>query len=103
MNRLKEIRLNRGLTQKEIAEKIGCSVGAYSKYEHGDREPSITVLNRMADYYNVSVDYLIGRDVMEQGSLTEHEKEILDLLRRSSEYVRKTSYEILMLLNRNTK
>ena len=103
MNRLREIRRNRGLTQREISEQIGCSVGAYSKYETGSRDPSIIVLTRLADYYHVSVDYLIGRDILEQGSLTKHEEDVLYALRSSSECVRKSVYEIIMLLNKNSK
>ena len=101
MTRLKEIRHNKHITQKEVADHIGCSVGAYSKYETGTREPSITILRALADYYEVSVDYLIGRDVIEHSALTENEKIVLDALRNSTEYVRICVYEILNILNSN--
>lgn len=101
MLRLREIRLNRSLTQKEVAESIGCTVGAYSKYETGDRDPSITTLKRLADFYGVSVDYLIGRDMVEMESLTVYEKDLVNESRKASDFARKSTLEILELLNKN--
>lgn len=103
MLRLREIRLNRGLTQKQVAENIGCTVGAYSKYETGDRDPSITILKKLADFYGVSVDYLIGRDKVELQSLTVYEKDLVNESRKASDFTRKSTLEILELLNRNSR
>lgn len=101
--RLKEIRYNRGFTQKQIADQIGCSPGAYSKYETGDREPSIDILNRLADFYGVSVDYLVGRDVLEHRALTTFEKELVKRLQGSPDYVQRSIVDILAVLNHNYK
>lgn len=62
--RLKELRDKSGMTQKEVAKKIGCTVQTYARYERGDREPDIDTLKRLADYFYVSVDYLIGHDTV---------------------------------------
>ena len=70
-------RKERKISQKKAATDLGISQALLSHYEKGIRECGLDFLVRIADYYNVSVDYLIGRDVMEQGSLTEHEIEIL--------------------------
>ena len=59
--RLKELRESRGLTQKEVAEIIGYSEISYARYENGKREPDISSLCKLAEYFNVTVDYLIGR------------------------------------------
>ena len=59
--RLKEIRESKGLTQKEVAEIIGYSEIFYARYENGKREPDISTLCKLAEYFNVTVDYLIGR------------------------------------------
>ena len=59
--RLKELRESKGLTQKEVAEIIGYSEISYARYEKGEREPDITTLCKLAEYFNVTVDYLIGR------------------------------------------
>lgn len=58
--KLKELRISKGWTLKEVAEKIDMSLMAYAHYEHGDREPSIEVLRRLCILFDVSADYLIG-------------------------------------------
>lgn len=63
----KKIRLERKLTQKQIAEGIGITEQAYQRYEYGKVIPSATVLIALADYFDVSLDYLCGRsDVPER-------------------------------------
>ena len=59
--RLKELRTEKGATQKEVADFIGCSPLVYSRYEREEREPDIDMLCRLADYFNVSIDYLVER------------------------------------------
>jgi len=58
-NRLKELRGNR--KQAEVAEKIGLKAPTYAMYENDMREPNFQTLKSIADYYSVSVDYLLGR------------------------------------------
>jgi HTH-type transcriptional regulator, competence development regulator len=48
-------------TQEEVAGRIGISRARYSHYENGRSEPDTDILNKLADYYDVSVDYLLGR------------------------------------------
>ena len=59
--RLKEIRNERGITLKNISEYLGISVRAYQYYESGDRYPDFKGLVALADYLDVSIDYLTGR------------------------------------------
>ena len=59
--RLKELRELRMLTQKEVAQVIGCTPNVYSRYERGEREPDIETLCRIASYFDVTLDYLVGR------------------------------------------
>lgn len=65
MNPYKQSRENAGLTQKEAAISLGVSVQAVSYWETGSRLPSIEKLIQMADLYNVSTDYLLGRVPMD--------------------------------------
>lgn len=60
--RIKEIRKKCGLTQKELAERVGVSEGAISQYESGKRRPDYETVLKMADYFGCSVDYLMGND-----------------------------------------
>lgn len=59
--RMKMLRLEKGLKQEEAAKKLDISMSAYCRYEHGDREPQASILWRMADFYGVTIDYLVGR------------------------------------------
>ena len=59
--RLKEIREDRDLLQKDVALAIGIKQQQYSEYEIGKRLIPIDKLAKLADFYNTSVDYLIGR------------------------------------------
>ncbi len=83
MNRIKELRINAGYTQKEIANALGCNQTAVGKYEREDLEPNITILKTLADLFNCSIDYLVGREddfgVINQtgNSLTSIQQELL--------------------------
>lgn len=59
--RLKELRKERTLRQEQVAVALDISMSAYCNYEQGKREPTASVLYRMADYYDVTTDYLLGR------------------------------------------
>lgn len=58
--RLTYLRKNAKLTQKELAEKIGTTASTISKYEQGQLEPSLEMLEKMADLFGVSMDFLLG-------------------------------------------
>ena len=59
-DRLKKLRLARGLNQSEIAEELDMPQKTYSNYERNEREPSSTVLIKLGAYFGVSLDYLLG-------------------------------------------
>ena len=61
-DRLRECRKNINKTQREVASDMGITEGAYQNYEIYKREPKMETLNKLADYFDVSVDYLMGRD-----------------------------------------
>lgn len=59
-NVLKQLRQEKGITQKEISQFLGISQAAYSLYEKGQREPKYDMLEKIADFFNVSVGYLVS-------------------------------------------
>ena len=61
--RLRDLREARGLTQSEAAAIFDMPMTTYRNYERGDRQPPIEVLFQFADYYGVSLDYLLGHSV----------------------------------------
>lgn len=58
---LRMLRTNTGLSQQALADKLGLSKSAVNMYERGEREPSFEVLEIIADFFNVDIDYLLGR------------------------------------------
>lgn len=59
--RLRTLRTNKGLSQLEFSKQIKISKSAVNMYERGEREPSFEVLEIIADYFNVDLDYLLGK------------------------------------------
>ena len=60
-DRLKTLRIQQKPTQKAIAETVGITEVSYQRYEYGTVRPSLDVLISLADYFDVSLDYLVGR------------------------------------------
>lgn len=61
MNNLKLLRKKRNMTQQQVADAIGIGMQAYSYYEKEERDPSPVTLCKLADFFNVSIDELLGR------------------------------------------
>lgn len=61
MERIKELRKEKSITMKRLGEIIGVSEGAVSQYENGKRQPDYDTLKKIADFFDVSTDYLLGR------------------------------------------
>lgn len=61
MNRLRELRKEQGLTQQKIADEMLVTQRTLARYESGEREPRLPMVFDLADYFNVSIDYLVGR------------------------------------------
>ena len=59
--RLRDLRLEKNKQQIEIAEILGVSKQVYNRYELGARAAPLEILWKLADFYNVTVDYIIGR------------------------------------------
>jgi len=59
--RIRDLREDRDLKQREMAELLSCSQRIYSNYERGDVDIPTQILIKLADFYNVSTDYILGR------------------------------------------
>lgn len=62
MDKLKQLREERNISQSQLGEIIGAARSTICQYEAGKREPDLETLIKLADYFQVSVDYLIGHD-----------------------------------------
>lgn len=70
-DRIKELREDHDLRQVDVAKMLEMSQTGYSKYETGENDIPTSVLLRLADYYEVTTDYILGRDpeMNQQGSI----------------------------------
>lgn len=59
--RLEDMRIDHDLSQSDVAKILGCQREVYRRYEKGTRTIPVDFLIKLADYYDVSVDYLVGR------------------------------------------
>jgi len=78
--RLQQLRMKSGKTQEETAKLLQIPRSTYSNYESGKREPDIGLLNRIADHYGVSIDYLVGRTDNPKMQFSKEERFIYDKL-----------------------
>lgn len=84
--KLKELRVKKGLVQADVARALNISVQSYCNYEKEQRQPSPEMLSALADFFNVSVDYLLERKSPSAPTdLTEGERALLDLFSRVPE------------------
>jgi len=60
-SRLRDLREDKDLSQKELAQILGMSQTGYSKYETGENDIPTQILMKLADFYHTSVDYILGR------------------------------------------
>lgn len=79
--RLKELRKSKShLTQLDMAKYLGIAKTTYASYEQGKRTPDADIQNKIADYFNVTLDYLHGREKKTTHRLTDKQKTIANHL-----------------------
>lgn len=84
-NRLRELRMSKGLSQGDLANKLGVSKSRISMYEVGSRQPDFEMLERIADYFNVDIDYLLGKENVSTYVMTPEQKEVIDAICENAE------------------
>lgn len=87
MIKLKQLRLQKGLTQKELAQKLNITYKNYNTYELGRATPDIETLIKIANFYHVSLDYLCGNEFhrLELGFLSENKEAIVRAVKELTE------------------
>lgn len=81
--RLKLLREEKGLTQEKLAKSLSLSVSAVGMYEAGERQPPYATLEKIASFFNVSTDYLLGRTDEKQGFLRESRRDYFSVRYRT--------------------
>jgi transcriptional regulator with XRE-family HTH domain len=85
--RLKKLRESRGLSQEDFASKFDLAQTTIGMYERGMREPNLEKLNQFATFYNVSIDYLVGRTDNPAKEYKPATRELLDMLHLSDDEI----------------
>ncbi|GGI46035.1 hypothetical protein GCM10008018_15110 [Paenibacillus marchantiophytorum] len=88
-DRIAQLREKRGLTQEELSNKIGISRAALSHYETSRREPDYETINKFANFFNVTVDYLLGRTDQPEMVLDRDVREFVEHLDLTDESILK--------------
>lgn len=97
--RLKHLRKRNNKTQQDIADMLCVTRPTYTAYEVEKRKPDYDILCKIADYYDVSTDYLLGRTDNEYNNLSEKQKQVVDFfLERESLFFKSHSDSFLSAL-----
>lgn len=102
--KLKELRKAKKITQQEFAKEFGLPLRTYNAYENGEYEPSIETLIKLADFYDVSLDFLCERRWQNQlGYIPDNKRELVKLILQLNELntMRAISYISGMLAIQN--
>lgn len=105
MNRLQELRMKKGYSQADVARILNVTQQAYSRYERGDHELGYAAIIKLADFFQVSVDYLLGRSddlgavpiQSDTPAFSAEEIELVRLYRLLSPQLRKMAFDTLRL------
>lgn len=110
-DRIKQLRKQKGLTQKEMAEAVGVGVSTVAMWESGKRTPSFKLLNDLSDLFDKSIDYILGTSdddrspklndaQVEQLGTWEIQSELIDILRQYLQLDEYGKLNVRSLLNR---
>ena len=88
MNRIRDLREDRDLRQSDLAEAVGIDQRTISNYETGKSNPDSDALIRLADFFNVSIDYLVGR-VKQDFYYSQDKKRFIESIQQSLEELKK--------------
>ena len=98
---LVKLRKEKKLTQEQVAKHLNMSQSTYQHYENDRAEPSLDTLCKLADLYNVSLDYLVDREfINEVGYLTDNQKNVMLIVKKlDDKNVNKLLNQAINLLN----
>lgn len=93
--RLKEIRLSMNLSQKDVADYLGTNSNVYSRYETGERQPSIDVLMKLSEFFGKSIDYIVENHAEVDFSISSYEMELITAAREADDRAREDALNTL--------
>ena len=100
---LKQLRALKRVTQREVSQAIGCSEVVYSHYETGIREPSLDTLIKLANFFEVTTDFLLGHGVEASELLSEYEISLIRAFRSADQRAREDAIALLVSHDQSEK
>ena len=94
---LKSLRLDKEMTQDELANVLKTTKQAISHYERGTRYPKPDMLDAISDYFNVDMDYITGRSSRTSRLLSDEELRLLNAYRSASEEIKTAACAVLSI------
>ena len=83
LNKIKELRISRGMKQSDLANLLKCAPTAISKYENGQLEINSALIRKLCDIFDCTADYLVGRRSTGGLQLTPEEENVIRAMRRA--------------------
>lgn len=100
MQNLRLLRTEKNITPAKMADDLGISTATVSHYELGKREPDILTLIKLADYFDCTVDFLIGRSEVRKPPFRERDMKMLENLNRLTPHDYNLAYDLILTLAR---
>lgn len=100
--RIAELRQKTGTTQKELADFLGVGVPCLSLWENGKRTISLKYLNKIAEFFNVSIDFLLNKETavsINDSTITKEEEEFIKVFRLLQKEEQRELYKLIDQLN----
>lgn len=94
-SRIKQLREEKNLTQEELAKRLSISKSAVSMYENDTRLPKRDIMESLADFFNVSIDYLYGKTNLTTLLLTSKERIVVEAYRRADQPIKQAVDKLL--------
>lgn len=102
MDKLRELRKKKGISQQDLANDLNISRESISKYENGEQEASYDTLRRLSKYFNVSIDYLLNNNVNDC-NISEIKSSLRNLNRSELISLMEKQIDLLTLVEKNQK
>jgi transcriptional regulator with XRE-family HTH domain len=101
--KLKSLREEKGYMQRDVARELDIAPNTLSGYETDNRKPDSETLKKLSDYYNVSIDYLLGSDLMSDDELPENIRAVARDLMELPEENRKLAIDMIKMMSQRGK
>lgn len=85
LSKLKELRSEKNISQIDVANELNISQKAYSFYERGEREPNLKMLIELSNFFNVTIDYLLGQENEKLYAVSDEEYKIIKKYKKLTE------------------